>query len=132
VLLVSGKFLRERKDDSTALVAALLDACKLCQDPAFRNDMISILAMKEYTGASEEVLKNSLGIHFNTGVGSTSASSFHVFYGDSVNCPTVEKASWVLAGLRAIGTLPEVTAGSLSRIYREDLFHAATLCSQGT
>lgn len=131
VLLVSGKFLRERKEDSTVLVAALLDACKLCQDPAFRNDMISILAMKEYTGASEEVLKNSLGNFFNTGVGSTSASSFHVFHGDSVNCPTVEKASWVLAGLRAIGTLPDVTAGSLSRIYREDLFHAATLCSQG-
>jgi ABC-type nitrate/sulfonate/bicarbonate transport system substrate-binding protein len=132
VLLLTGKFLRERKDDSIALVAALLDACKLCQDPAFRSDMISILAMKEYTGAPQEILRNSLGNFFNTGVGCTSASSFHVFHGDSVNCPTVEKASWVLAGLRAIGTLPDVTAGSLSRIYREDLYHAGALCSQGT
>jgi ABC-type nitrate/sulfonate/bicarbonate transport system substrate-binding protein len=131
VLLVSGRFLRERKDESTALVAALLDACKLCQDSSFRNDMISILAMKEYTGASESVLKNSHGSHFMTGAGSTTASSFHVFHGESVNCPTVEKASWVLAGLRAIGVLPDVTCGSLSRIYREDLFHSATLCSQG-
>lgn len=132
VLIVSGKFLRERKDESTALVAALLEACKRCQDPAFRNEMISILALKAYTGASEEVLRNSLGSHFNTGVGSTNSSAFHVFHGDSVNCPTVEKASWVLAGLRAIGCLPDVTCGSLSRIYREDLFHAATLCSAGT
>lgn len=131
VLLLSGKFLRERKDESTALVAALLDACKLCQDSSFRNDMISILAMKEYTGASEEVLRNSLGGQFNTGAGTTSPSAFHVFHGESVNRPTVEKASWVLAGLRSIGILPDVTAGSLSRIYREDLFHAATLCSQG-
>jgi ABC-type nitrate/sulfonate/bicarbonate transport system substrate-binding protein len=131
VLLLAGKFLRERKDDSTALVAALLDACRLCQAPSFRNDMIAILAMKEYTGAPEDILKNSLGNFFNTGVGATNASSFHVFHGDSVNCPTVEKASWVLAGLRAIGTLPDVTAGSLSRIYREDLFHAATQCSHG-
>lgn len=132
VLLVSGKFVIERKDEAIALVAALLDACKLCQDPAFRSEMITILAMKEYTGASEEVLKNSLGNYFNTGVGSVNASSFHVFHGDAVNRPTVEKASWVLAGLRAIGTLPDITCGSLSRIYREDLFHAATLCARAT
>ncbi len=131
VLLVSGKLLHERKDESIALVAALLDACKLCQDPAFRNEMISILALKDYTGASEDVLRNSLGSHFNNGAGSTSASSFHIFHGDSVNRPTVEKASWVLAGLRTIGILPDVTFGSLSRIYREDLFQTATLCSQG-
>ena len=132
VLLVTGKFLRERKDESIALVAALLDACKLCQDSEFRDDMISILAMKEYTGASEEVLRNSLGKKFNTGIGSSSAASFHLFHGEAVNRPTVEKASWVLAGLRSIGILPDVTCGSLSRINREDLFHAATLCSQGT
>jgi ABC-type nitrate/sulfonate/bicarbonate transport system substrate-binding protein len=126
VLLLSGKFMQERREESTLLTAALLDACRMCQNPEFRDEMITILAMKEYTGASEEVLRNSLGNHFNTGIGSTSASSFHVFHGDSVNRPTVEKASWVLAGLRSIGSLPDVTAGSLSRIYREDLFHAAT------
>ena len=131
VLLVSGKFLRERKDESTALVAALLEACRLCQDPTFRNEMITILALKEYTGASEEVLRNSLGGEFNSGSGVTSAATFHVFHGDSVNRPTVEKASWVLAGLRSIGILPDVTCGSLSRIYREDLFHTATLCAEG-
>ena len=36
VLLVSGKFLRERYDETIALAAALLDACKLCQDPFFK------------------------------------------------------------------------------------------------
>jgi ABC-type nitrate/sulfonate/bicarbonate transport system substrate-binding protein len=131
VLLASGKFLRDRKDDLIVLIAALLDACKLCQNPDFRDEMISILAMKEYTGASEEVLRNSFGSQFNDGCGKVPNSSFHVFHGDAVNCPTVEKASWVLAGLRGIGILPDVTCGSLSRIYREDLFHAATLCSQG-
>ncbi len=130
VLLLSGRFMREQQEESTLLTAALLEACRLCQDPTFRSEMITILAMKEYTGASVEVLRNSLGNQFDTGSGLTSASSFHVFHGDSVNRPTVEKASWVLAGLRSIGILPDVTAGSLSRIYREDLFHAATLCCQ--
>ncbi|MES2996020.1 MAG: CmpA/NrtA family ABC transporter substrate-binding protein [Verrucomicrobiota bacterium] len=131
VLLLSGKFLRERKDESTSLVAALLEACKLCQSQSFRNDMISILAMKQYTGASIPVLKNGLSGHFETGVGAQRAGALHVFHGEGVNKPTVDKASWVLAGLRGIGILPDVTCGSLTRIYREEMFHAATLCCEG-
>lgn len=131
VLLVSGRFLRERKEETIAMVAALLEACRLCQDPSFRKDLVTILAMDEYTGASPEVLRNSLGSLFATGHENANASSFHVFHGESVNRPTVEKASWVLAGLRSIGALPNITAGSLSRIYREDVFHSALTCMQG-
>ncbi len=127
VLLVSGVFLRERKEESIALVAALLDACRLCQSPDFRRDLIAILSQPEYTGASGEILENSLGERFNSGIGSSSAESFHIFHGDSVNRPTIDKASWVLSGLRNIGNVPDITGGSLSRIYREDLYHAASL-----
>ena len=126
VLLLSGDFLRERGEESNALVAALLEACALCQDPIFRPELISILARKEYTGASPEVLSNSLGKNFDSGVSSKPAAHFHLFHGDSVNRPTVEKASWVLAGLRDTGTFPDSAAGSISRIFREDLYHAAT------
>lgn len=125
VLLISGKCLRERSEESTALTSALLDSCRMCQDPDFHEDLITILAMKEYTGATKEVLRNSLSSYFNTGQETVNGSAFHIFHGESVNRPTVEKASWVLAGLRNIGALPEITAGSLSRIYREDIFHAA-------
>ncbi len=125
VLLISGSFLNERKDESIALVAALLEACQLCQSFDFRDELIEILARPEYTGAPEKVLRNSLGPTFNTGYGRENSGAFHIFYGDSVNRPTIEKASWVLAGLRGTGTFPEATCGSLSRIYREDLFHAA-------
>lgn len=125
VLLVAEAFIKERKDETIALVAALLDACRMCQDPSFRNELVSILGMKAYTGASKEVLKNSLVGNFEGGSETFHSDSFHVFHGETVNRPTVEKASWVLAGLRAIGSLPEITCGSISRIYREDIFHAA-------
>lgn len=131
VLLVSGRFLQERRDESVLLVAALLDACKMCQDPEFHEDLIRILAMKQYTGASPDALRNGFSGQFATGRETVNGSSFHVFHGESVNRPTVEKASWVLAGLRSIGALPNITAGSLSRIYREDVFHAAQHCCQG-
>ncbi len=125
VLLVSGRFLQERKDDTIAMIAALIDACRLCQDPAYRPELIDILAMDQYTGVSRQVLSNSLDSSISEGLGASQSAAFHVFHGESVNRPTVEKASWVLAGLRSIGVLPEITCGSLSRIYREDLFNAA-------
>ncbi len=126
VLLVSGNFLRDRHDEAIALVSALLEACALCQDPYFRNELISILSRKEYTGTSPHVLANSLGETFDSGNGTSSASSFYLFHGDAVNRPTIEKASWVLAGLRAAGVFPDSATGSLSRIYREDLYLTAS------
>jgi ABC-type nitrate/sulfonate/bicarbonate transport system substrate-binding protein len=131
VLLISDQFVMDRKDETVRLVAAMLDACKLCQDPAFRNQLIEILAMKQYTGSSPEVLGNSLGTRFEAGQRAHDAASIHVFHGRGVNAPTVEKASWVMSGLRAAGSLPDITGVSLSRLYREDLFHAACQLAAG-
>jgi ABC-type nitrate/sulfonate/bicarbonate transport system substrate-binding protein len=125
ILLLSAEFTHERKAEAIQLVAALLESCKLCQDPAFRNDLIDILAQKQYTAASPEVLRNSLGETFFTGHAKVSASAFHIFHGDAVNRPSTDKASWMLAGLRSAGNLPEVSLGSLSRLYREDIYMAA-------
>jgi ABC-type nitrate/sulfonate/bicarbonate transport system substrate-binding protein len=126
VLLVSDRFIEEHKEETLRLVGALLEACVQCQDASFRADLIDILALPEYTGASREVLANSLGSTFQAGSRTIETNAFHVFHGPAVNTPTVEKASWVLSGLRAAGVLPEIAGVPLSRIYREDLFHAAT------
>lgn len=126
VLLVAGRFLREQPDQTITLVAALLEACRVCQDPDFQEDLIAILSLPQYTGASPELLRNSLCGQFVTGRNVVDESPFHLFHGYAVNRPTVEKASWLLAGLRSIDAMPEITAGSISRIHREDLFHAAS------
>ncbi len=125
VLMVSGRFLREQKDKTIALVTSLLEACRMCADDDFQEDLISILSQPGYIGVSKELLGNSFSGRFVTGGNTVSESPFHLFYGDSVNSPTMEKASWQLAGLRAIGVLPEITAGSISRIHREDVFLTA-------
>ena len=127
VLLLSGNFLRERKDEAIALSAALLESCQLCQSPGFRDEMVQILSHRKYTGVCHEVLRNSLGPVFNSGIDHSNASAFHVFHGDSLNRPSIDKASWTLAGMRNSGIIPDGTCGSLSRIYREDLYHAAEL-----
>jgi ABC-type nitrate/sulfonate/bicarbonate transport system substrate-binding protein len=131
VLIASGHMLGERREDLVVLVAALLESCKLCQDPDFQDDLIAILADERYTGAKPDVLRNSLSGDFQSGANHGSSQQFHIFHGDSVNRPTVEKASWVLAGLRSIGAIPDLTCGSLSRLYREDIYSAALACGQG-
>ena len=118
VLLVSGRYLRERRAETVALVASLLEACRACQDPLFREELISILALPEYTGASRNALRRSLEMRQHP-----SGEILDAAY--TPNRPSVDKAAWVLAGLHQIGALPNITGASLSRIYREDLFQAA-------
>ncbi len=127
ILLISGSYLHEHRDASIALIASLMEACELCQSLDFREDLIAILAQKAYTGASPDVLRNSLGPTFNNGFDTVSASGFHIFHGESTNRPSMDKASWILSELRNAGTIPEGTCGALSRIFREDLYHAAEL-----
>ncbi len=126
VLLVSDRFIEERKEDAQRLVAALLEACEKCQQSSFRSEMIDILSLTKYTGAAHDVLANSLSGAFQAGPRVIESGTFHVFHGHGVNAPTVDKASWVLSGLRAAGVLPEISGISLSRIYREDLFNSAS------
>lgn len=125
-LLVSDRFLEEYREQTISLVSALLEACTLCQSPAFRKELIEILSLPHYTGASREVLANSLGPVFEGGTRSIRNDDFHIFAGDGVNSPSVEKASWTLSNLRNAKVMPETPGMSLSRIYREDLFHAAS------
>ncbi len=125
VLLMSGEFIQERKTDTIKLVSALIESCRMCQDPDFREELIEILAMRTYTNAPQEILRNSLGSVFVTGVTKIPTSTFHMFHGDAVNRPSTDKASWMLAGLRNAGTLPEASCGPLSRLYREDIYMAA-------
>lgn len=130
VLLVSGGFLQERKADAVKLTAALLESCRMCQDPAFREDLIAILAKRDFTGEADEILRNSLGGDFFNGVGKASSPAFHIFHGEGANRPSTDKASWTLAGLRSAGNLPEISCGSLSRLYREDIYMAAVASGQ--
>lgn len=125
VLLVSSNMAESRRDETVALTAALLEACQWCDDKSFRPELLKILARKEYTGAPIKVLENSMGGELNSGGGSWNSAPFHLFHGPQVNRPTLDKASWTLAGLRSLGLVKEGVSPVLSEIYRDDLFEDA-------
>ncbi|WP_411828100.1 ABC transporter substrate-binding protein [Luteolibacter sp. AS25] len=125
VLMVSEEFGDDDKSRMLATVAALMESCRLCQSPEFREELISILARREYVGSSPAVLENSLGPVFQSGIGSMNSEDFHIFHGGDTNRPNIHKASWILSELRKEGTIKEETCGPLSTIFREDSYIAA-------
>ena len=126
ILLVDGEFIEDRQEETILLTSALLHACRVCQQPDFREELISILARPSYTDCPAETLSNSLGPKFSTGRGELDARDFHLFHGGSLNEPSPDKASWFFSGLRSTGLLPEDAApGPIAALYRQDLYRAA-------
>ncbi|MGJ8634001.1 MAG: CmpA/NrtA family ABC transporter substrate-binding protein [Luteolibacter sp.] len=125
VLMVAGDFRDRNERWVVLLVAALIEACQLCQKAEFREEMISILGRKEYVGSSEKCLGYSLGSGSKSGLGRTRNEATLRFSGGNTNRPDMEKASWVLSQLRNEKTIPDHTGGSLSTIFREDMYMEA-------
>ena len=125
VLLIEGGFASRNSERVIALVAALIESCRLCQDPEFREELISILARSQYIGCCPAILRNSLGPVFDSGVDQSGDTDFHIFSGGDTNRPSMDKASWVLSGLRKNHTIPDIAGGSLSMVYREDVYLSA-------
>ncbi|MGJ8642431.1 MAG: ABC transporter substrate-binding protein [Luteolibacter sp.] len=123
--MVSGEFMEHNKATVVSIVTALIESCRLCQETGFREELVSILSRREYLDSPAKVLWNSLGSDFNSGVERTPNKEFQRFSGGDTNRPGIDKASWVLATLRKEGTIPNLTGGSLSTIFREDIYMAA-------
>ena len=122
VFLLADDFLRQRHSESIRLCAALLEACKICQDPHMREELIDLLARPKYIGISKHILRHGLGETFDYGNGKNDGGNFQLFYGDEVNRPSTDKTSWLISGLRNAGVIREGTLGSLTKIFREDLY----------
>jgi hypothetical protein len=123
VLALAALVQRTRAEETHALTTALLEACRLCDAPRYRDDLCSMLARPEYLDAPEETVRNSLCNRFRTGHGEDRhLPDFHRFSGDATNEPTVDKAGWVISGLRQIGLLDGMRLGGLTALFRSDLY----------
>ena len=121
-LMVAGRFCEEHPEKTAALVASLIEACALCQDPDYAEELIAILSRKEYVGIDADVLRNSFRGSFDSGHGRKDERPFYLFEGETVNRPTMDKASWQLSGLRKVGALQNVDSKLIAGIHREDIY----------
>lgn len=133
VLLVSAEFAMRRHDEHVALIAALLVAGKLCDDPSQRPRIARILGSATYLDLPLKVVRNSLCGKFHRGFRQYSdADSIHAFSGESVNRPSPDKADLILAQLRSCGQIPDDRVCRHPRpdqIFRNDLYEEALAAS---
>jgi two-component system, oxyanion-binding sensor len=131
VLMVRSDFAARRASEHERLIAALLEACAFCDQPANRPLISEILAQPQYVNAPTDCLKNILGVEDLADRPESDAAPLNIFYKYNANDPTDDKATWVLGHLyemieqRALPLPPSGRAPVLKNIFRRDIFQRA-------
>jgi ABC-type nitrate/sulfonate/bicarbonate transport system substrate-binding protein len=136
VLMVRSDFAAKRSEEHIALVAALLESCKFCDQPENHERIIGTLARPEYVGVSEESLRHGIdgAIDFGHDTERT-VRDFFIFHRDNANEPGGDKAAWALDLVRASGLCREPLAVNFTfarKIFRSDIFEKAAALSHST
>ena len=129
VLMVRRDFAESPPAEHLALVAALQEACRFCDRPEHRERIMETLAEPHYVNAPIQALRMSMAGTFDFGHGRVEKMpGFHLFTAKDANLPTLARAEWVLAQMRACHLLPDpavVSAQAAAEAFRLDLFEAA-------
>ncbi|MDB6171348.1 MAG: Nitrate transporter, ATP-binding protein NtrC [Chthoniobacteraceae bacterium] len=130
VLMVRREFAETSRDSHLALIAALAEACRYCDELQNRNAIVDILSRREFVGASRESLRLSLSADgFNFGNGRIEPEpDFHIFANGNANEPTLERAQWLIRGLHATGIVSDPASAPLAKAaewFRRDIFKQA-------
>ena len=129
VLMVRKDFAENRADEHLAMIAAVAEAAKLCDQPEFRPELVKLLARREYINLAASVIHSSLIGPFDLGHGSSiSADHFFNFHQDQANLPSLDKANWLIERFVRHGLAPEGTilpADLAECTFRPDIYNQA-------
>jgi len=125
ILMVREEFAEKRPDEHLALVAALLEACKWCDQSENLSEVVSMLCRPEYLNLSAKVLLPSLGGRYDYGHGRREQiEDFISFHRHNANEPTPGKIDWIAEHLADNGFL-KISPPSTElcqRVFRQDLY----------
>ncbi len=126
VFMVRSDFAEQRHEEHLAMIVALTKAAKLCDDPAFRPELVRLLARREYLNVPARVIQSSLVGPLDFGHGRTTpADEFISFHRNGANNPTPAKAAWLINAFNRHRFLPDgkiVPPDLAARAFRSDIF----------
>jgi hypothetical protein len=129
ILLVRRSFALEQEEEHLALLTALLEACRYCQNLNHRDELVELLAQPRYVNAPGRAIRNSLIGPFQSGHGrKVVADDLHVFFHEDVNRPTFDKLDWIIQEMRRTGWVSDedsLSAVASQRLFRTELFDRA-------
>jgi len=125
VLLVRKAFARDRAEEHEHLIAALLDAAYLCEQPENRSLLCELLAQPQFVNAPVACLDPGLIGPFSLQDKKCgSIARMHCFYGPGVNEPDAAKASW-LAEFVLKTSNSRLRTSVVNHTFRADIFRRA-------
>lgn len=123
VFLVLERFEKQFPDEHLAMVAALQEAGALCEDPAFRPELVRLLSLPGYLDLPAAVLSRSLPFKRDA------VATGHVRFGAGpIGMPTRARGRIVFDLLEALGVQKECRSfrrDIIPKIFREDLYQRA-------
>ena len=128
VLMVRGDFAERSDEQHTAIIAALIEAARYCDDPANRETVAETLARPGCVGANADAIQQSMRGVYDYGNGRVEpCQGFNIFARENASEPDERKAVWVAqslisSGLAAAGQLPIELS---TKCFRPDIFARA-------
>src|SRR5690606_6364791 len=108
VFMVREDFAAARHEEHLALISALQEAAVLCDDPAFRPELVRLLARPEHLNIPAKMLSPALIGPLDPGREEppVSAENYIRFSRDEANVPTPLRAQWIIDGFLRHGLVP--------------------------
>lgn len=128
ILMVREDFANERSEEHLALMAALLDACKWCDQPENLGELVSMLCRPEYLNLSAKALLPSLSGRYDFGHGRREViKDFICFHGHNANELTPGKIDWIAEQVSDNGfsKISRPSTDLCERVFRRDLYSRA-------
>ena len=128
VLMVRSEFAERADEQHVALIAALIESARHCDNPANRDAVAETLARPCYVGTDVEAIRSSMRSVFDYGNGRVEpCPGFNIFSRDNANEPDARKAAWVANSLVSSGlaTAAQLPRELGARCFRADIFSRA-------
>ena len=128
VLMVRTDFAERNDGQYLALIAALLEAARFCDEPANREKVAEALARPGCVGANAAAILQSMRAVYDYGNGRVEpCPGFNIFARDNASEPDERKAVWVARSLVSSGlaTAGQLPAGMCVKCFRPDIFARA-------
>jgi len=128
VLMVRRDFASQSDAQHVALIAALIESARFCDDPANRETVAETLACPRFVGTEAEAIRRSMRAVYDYGNGRTEpCPGFNIFSRDNANEPDAQKAAWVSQSLVSSGlaSAAEIPRDIGERCFRPDIFARA-------
>ena len=123
VLMVTRRFADDQAEEHLRIIAALLEACAICDTADGRAGAIEILARPAYVNAPAALIRRSFEGPFDFGNGrEESVERFFRFKSANSNEPDAEKGTWTLRHCLAGRVSASNYTSLVQQVFRRDLY----------